>query len=828
MEDKYNHQETEQTIKELWHNEKVFTFDRQVFINKKRPIFSIDTPPPTVSGSLHIGHIFSYTQADIIARFSRMSGYEVFYPFGFDDNGLATERFVEKKRKISAFALGRSAFIQACLEETEIAEKQFKDLWESIGLSVDWNLWYSTIAANIRKISQESFIRLYKDGHIYRKQEPALYCTTCRTSVAQAELEDKEISSHFYDIIFTSSSGEPLNISTTRPELLASCVALFYNPTDTHYQSLKNKKAVVPVFNYEVPIRTDELVDPTKGTGLVMCCTFGDKNDIIWYKKHKLEYRPSIDLNGKWAVHTGFLAGLNAQQAREAIIQKLTEAGALVNQRPITHTVNVHERCKKEIEYLILSQWFINILDHKKEFLACADQIAWYPQYMKTRYINWVENLGWDWCISRQRFFGIAFPVWHCDSCNNIVLADITQLPVDPQETVYQKNCPICGKNTWRPDTDVMDTWNTSALTPYIGYSLLADSKKSVLENTPEIFPLSMRPQAHDIIRTWAFYTIVKAWFHNKTIPWSTIVISGHVLSSAAEKISKSQDNAPTDPIKLVAQWSADAVRFWTASATLGIDTPFSENQIKIGQRTITKLWNAFKFLHINTQTITPQKVTQVHSSINQWILHEATAAFNAYKQSLENKEFGTALHHIEQFFWQLFCDNYLELIKPQLFKPEEYQATEVEETRQTLYQVGLQILQMYAPYIPFVTEKIYQIIYCAYIKTPSLHRTLFSEIQYAHNYQESAHSINTLLKIITGIRKLKSTNQLSLGATLDELIIYTDKAELKKSIENNLKLLKGIARVNNISLSKQFIISSITKTGEHIVMYLNIQEFIP
>jgi len=824
MEDKYNFQQTEEQLKSFWLDSKIFSFD-SCAVSSKRPLFSIDTPPPTVSGALHIGHIFSYTQADIIARFARMQNHEVFYPFGFDDNGIATERFVEKKRKISPFAVGRSEFIKACLEETALAEEQFKQLWESVGLSVDWTRWYSTISPHVRKISQESFVRLYRDGHLYRKHEPALYCTACRTTVAQAELEDKEINTQFCDVLFTSSDGKPLRISTTRPELISSCVALFYHPHDTRYAGLVNKKAVVPLFGYEVPILTDELVDPEKGTGLVMCCTFGDKNDIAWFKKHKLAYRQSIGLDGKWHVDTGPLAGLAAQKAREVAIQKLTESGALVNQKPITHTVNVHERCKKEIEYLIINQWFINILEHKKELLELADAIAWYPSYMKTRYIHWVENLGWDWCISRQRFFGIPFPVWHCDSCNHIVVADIDQLPVDPQETPYTNSCPSCGKNIWRPETDVMDTWSTSALTPYICYSLISDNKKSVFETAPEFLPMSMRPQAHDIIRTWAFYTIAKAWFHNKVLPWKTIIISGHVLSSAAEKISKSQGNAPTDPHKLVTQWSADAVRFWTASATLGTDTAFSENQIKIGQRTVTKLWNAFKFLHSHTNSIKPEPVIKPTSAINQWILHKVTQTFSAYEQNLTNKEFGAALHQIEEFFWHDFCDNYLELIKSQLFKPEEYKDTELEETRQTLHQVGLQIIQMYAPYLPFVTEKLYQEIYRPAFNNPSIHRTLFSEIQKQHQYETNTTIIDNLLTIITGIRKLKSTNQLSLGAALAELVIYTENAELKTAITNNQAIIAGIARAQKISVSDQPINSSIKKTEEHIVMYLNTQE---
>lgn len=818
MEDKYNFQETEQALKEQWLTKKVYNFDAH-----KQPRFSIDTPPPTVSGALHIGHIFSYTQADILARFARMNGAQVFYPFGFDDNGLATERFVEKKRKISPFILGRAVFTQACLEETHEAEKQFKALWQSVGLSVDWNLWYSTISPLVRKLSQESFIRLHNNGHIYRKQAPALYCTTCRTTVAQAELEDKAIDTNFCDLVFTAQNGQALTISTTRPELLPACVALFYHPADERYTILKNQKAIVPLYNYEVPILADELVDPTKGTGLVMCCTFGDKNDIFWFQKHKLPYRQAIQRDGKWSSETGFLAGMNAQQARAEIIQKLTAAGKLINQKPINHSVNVHERCKKEIEYLIVSQWFIKILDHKKEFLDLADQISWYPAYMKSRYINWVENLGWDWCISRQRFFGIPFPVWHCSACGEVVLADIKQLPVDPQETPCPNKCPKCNATEFTPDTDVMDTWNTSSITPYICYALINENTtQSPFETTGSFLPMAMRPQAHDIIRTWAFYTIVKTWFHSKTIPWKTILISGHVLSSAAEKISKSQGNAPIDPAKLIGQWSADAVRFWAACATLGTDTAFSENQLKIGQKTVTKLWNAFKFLHMHTTDIKPEENFKPTNTINQWLLHKTTGTFVAYNQHLEQKEFSLALGKVDKLFWEYFCDNYLELIKPYLFKPEEYPQQEVAEIRQTLYQVGLQLLQLYAPFMPFITEKLYLEIYQSTVQVDSLHQTQFTKLQQDHVYPTAVTVIEKLLELITSMRKLKTAHQLSLGTALNELVIYTNNPELKTIIEKHQALLKGIARTQKITLSTQIVQNIITTQDQDIRMYLN------
>lgn len=787
MEKQYNHSQEEQIQQAFWRNNGIYAFDKTL-----KPLYSIDTPPPTVSGTLHIGHIFSYTQTDIIARYKRMSGFTIFYPFGFDDNGLPTERYVEKKLGVSGHSMSRSAFIELCLQETIIAEEQFKNLWQKMGLSVDWQYTYATISPLVRKISQESFIRLFNQGFVYRKQEPALYCTSCYTSVAQAELDDHEISSLFNDILFTTTDGEKLIIGTTRPEFLASCVAVLYNPADARHQHLKNKKAIVPFYNYEVPFFADEGVNIEKGTGLVMCCTFGDKKDIEWYKKFNLPYRASIGRDGRWTGITGPLAGLKVQDARKKIIELLQEKGLLAQQKQITHTVNIHERCKKEIEFLEIPQWFINILDYKKEFVTLTDKINWHPAYMKSRYINWVENLGWDWCISRQRFYGIPFPVWHCQDCNKIILAELTKLPVDPQES-KPAECTVCKSKNLVADTDVMDTWNTSSLTPQICFALFNPEENPFSDEVKTFMPMGMRPQAHDIIRTWAFDTIVKAWMHNNDIPWHDIVISGHVLAGK-EKLSKSKDSEAITPVNLLERYPADAIRFWTASGSLGQDISFSESQLKIGQRLITKLWNAFKFCqeHIDHNLIAKLQPKDL-GLVNEWLLHETSTCFERYKQYLDMYEFGLALTALEQFFWADFCDNYLELIKNQLFNPKLYKHHEVEATIWTLHHVGLQILQMYAPYVPHVTESIYRHVYQTTVGVPSIHQTRFT--QYNIEFTQNIEFMNYILHIISLVRRLKTEQQLSLKTELATLTIASNNKKIFEAIGAYEQLLKGITQ---------------------------------
>ncbi len=793
MDKHYNHQTAEQEVQHKWHAQKTYSIQ-----NNPGPLFSIDTPPPTVSGNLHIGHIFSYTQTDILARFYRMSGNSVFYPFGFDDNGLPTERYVEKKLDISAHKLSRSEFINICLKETHEVEEQFKKLWQRMGLSADWDYCYSTISESTRKISQESFLILLKKNYVYRKNEPALYCTTCHTSVAQAELDDVEKQSFFNDIVFKDEKGNDLVIGTTRPELLPSVNGLLYNPQDNRYKHLKNGFAIVPLFNQKVPILEDEKVLIDKGTGLVMTSTFGDTTDIEWFKKHKLEYRPMIGLNGKMLPAAGILSGLSVFQARAKVMEELKAAGLVLAQKPITHTVNVHERCKKEIEYVMIPQWFLKLLPYKQEFLAMADKINWYPAHMKSRYVNWVENIGWDWCLSRQRFYGIPFPVWHCTQCAQIITPSFDQLPVDPQETPYKGACPSCKNTEIIPDTDVMDTWNTSSLTPYICYDLFKKHTAPVFENNAAFMPMSMRPQAHDIIRTWAFDTIVKVWMHQNDIPWKNIVISGHVLSDAKEKLSKSKENASTSPQGLLERYPADVIRYWTASGGLGNDIAFSEAQLKIGQRLVTKIWNAYRFVHEHVSTVDAQQPKYLGIT-NEWILDTVTQTFSRAQLYLQENEFGLALDVIEKFFWQNFCDNYLEIIKDQLFNPDNYAEIQVKATRWTLHQVGLRILQLYAPYLPHITDYLYGIMYQKTAGKLSLHQTRYADIQQGYEFEQSTQVMNYLLDIIAQVRRLKTEKQLSLKVPLATLTITATDEQMLHKIEAHEQLLRGITHAQTI-----------------------------
>jgi valyl-tRNA synthetase len=508
MKNNYNFKQAEKEMQKFWDDNAVYRFNAAC----EDEIFSIDTPPPTVSGSLHIGHIFSYTQAEIIARFKRMQGYNVFYPFGFDDNGLPTERLVERDEGIIAKDLPRSEFTKSCTETVEKYENEFKELWRSLGFSVDWSLQYETINPFVQRISQRSFIKLVKDGKAYMKESPVLWCTECCTSIAQAELDTAEKDTMFIFMPF-SVDGEKLVVATTRPELLYGCVCLFVNPEDERYRHYIGKMALVPLYDYSVPIYSDDKVSIDKGTGVVMCCTFGDSTDALWYETYKLPFRRVILPDGTINESVPDIGGLKVEAARKRIIGILSENGLLIKSECILHNTAVHERCGTQVEILQSRQWYIDILTSRELFLEAADKINWYPDYMKNRYISWVENLRWDWCISRQRYFGVPFPVWYCKACDKVMLADEEMLPVNPLETGPGCVCS-CGCSEFIPEKCVFDTWATSSVTPLINAKWGEDDDMS-----GKILPMSMRTQAHEIIRTWAFYTIVKSLYHTGKIP---------------------------------------------------------------------------------------------------------------------------------------------------------------------------------------------------------------------------------------------------------------------------------------------------------------------
>ena len=649
-----------------------------------------------------------------------------------------------------------------------------------MGLSADLKRSYSTISPEVQKIAQESFIKLAKDENVYMKKAPSMYCTTMRTSVAQAELEDVEKETFFNDVAFTSKDGQELVISTTRPELLPSCVALIFNPNDNRYKHLADQKAIVPIYNFEVPILQDEKVQIDKGTGLVMVCTFGDKTDIEWFHKFNLPYKQSVGFDGRWTEETGPLTGLKVQDAREKILELLKKSGALKKQKKISHSVAVFERSKKEIEYIVLPQWFVKIIDHKKEFIKLADTIDWHPQHMKSRYVNWVENLNWDWCISRQRTYGIPLPVWYEKDTGKPVFADASQLPVNP-ETDLPKGYEGRAEDLI-PEKDVMDTWNTSSLSPYICKQLYNKTTDSPFDSDDSFIPMGMRPQAHDIIRTWAFYTIVKSWMHDKNIPWKEIVISGHVLSEQNEKISKSKGNVPTEPDKLLQLYAPDAIRFWTASGSLGQDVAFSPDQIKIGQKLLTKLWNAFKFIQMNTENYTHDQQAQPElNCINEWIMNQYNACLESYTNYFKKHEFSLALQSVETFFWKDFCDNYIEIIKGQFSQGDAFSEEEKAPTVWTLYTIGFRILQLYAPILPHITDFLYQAIYKAQYDIPSIH---ISQLPQVEALSEN-NKMNAILQLIGEVRKLKSDHQLSLKTEIKSITIGCEDQSVQEAIES-------------------------------------------
>ncbi|MBW2999443.1 valine--tRNA ligase, partial [Candidatus Woesearchaeota archaeon] len=504
----------------FWEEKAIYKFDPK----SKKEIYSVDTPPPTVSGKMHMGHAFSYAQQDFAVRFHRMLGKNVFYPFGTDDNGLATDRMIEKMKGVKSAEMDRKEYVKLCLETLEEIRPKYIADWKKIGMSCEWSIYYTTINEHCQRISQKSFIDLYKAGREYQKEAPTIWCPHCNTAIAQVELEDRELTSFFSDIVFKLEDGSDLIIATTRPELLASCVAVFFHPDDDRYKKLKGKKAKVPLFNHEVPILPDERADPEKGTGIVMCCTFGDQTDIEWYKAHNLPLIMSITGDGKMNEKAGKYKGMTIKEAREKIIEDLKKENLLVKEKKISHTVNVHERCGTEVEILNTKQWFIKYLDLKDTFLKAGKQMKWFPPHMRVRYDNWIKGLQWDWCISRQRHFGVPFPVWYCKKCEEVILAEKDQLPVDPLTDKPKKPCK-CGSKDFVPEKDMLDTWATSSLTPQIAAELFIE--KGLYD---KLYPMNLRPQAHDIITFWLFNTVVKSQMHAKKNPWKDIMISGFAL----------------------------------------------------------------------------------------------------------------------------------------------------------------------------------------------------------------------------------------------------------------------------------------------------------
>jgi valyl-tRNA synthetase len=841
----YDPAEAEPRLQAAWSDAGLYHFNPA----DTRPIFAVDTPPPTVSGEIHLGHVYSYIQAEAMIRFWRMQGRNVFYPFGFDDNGLPTERFVERSRGIRARDVGRAAFVQACLETSAEVEARFEQFWQRLGISADWRQRYSSISPLARRTSQWSFLDLYRKGRIYRDQAPNPWCVECETAVAQAELEDAERETIFYTLAFQLARDEgpktkdeegtaqlsahapadhapssfvirpssSLEIATTRPELLPACVAIFVHPDDGRFRALIGREAIVPLFGRRVPILADASVDPDKGSGAVMCCTFGDATDVQWWRDHRLPLIPLITRQGRLSEDGGAYAGLTIAEAKARILADLREAGHLLGQRPARQSIRIHERCGTPLEILETRQWFVRVLDAKDELLALGRGLQWRPAHMQARYESWVHGLAYDWCISRQRYYGVPFPAWHCASCSATILADESQLPVDPLSDGPPRQCD-CGSSDLRPDEDVMDTWATSSMSPQVAAKMLDDPALY-----GRLFPMQLRPQAHDIIRTWAFYTIAKSYFHFGSLPWETVMISGHALDPSGRKLSKSKGNAAVTPMALIERHSADAVRYWACRAALGADQPLAEDTMRQGRRLATKLWNAARFCasrmqhaesgmqnteHIAAPEIGPQPQEGeslgriLHSAFciptDRWLLStlqraiaEATACWKAY-------DYAGGLEIAERFFWGTFCDQYLELAKGRLYDGAEEERASAQATIALAFEA---ILKLLAPVMPHITEELYGLLFPG---RGSLHTAPWPEPGQALHDPDAEAAGAAILAIAGAVRRHKTGQGRSLGSPLAGLAIACASPALRASLERAAIDLRSVSRARELAFAEE------------------------
>jgi len=784
LDKKYDFKKTEEKWHKYWDENDIYKFDPQ----DNRPKYLIDTPPPTISGpSLHTGHIFSYTHIDIVARHKRMSGYNVFFPMGFDNNGLPSGRYVQKKYNIHPDANNRAELVSKCLSEMDNIIPIYAELFSSMGQSCNLKNTYSTISSPVQKISQQSFIELYKKGEVTRRKSATLWCPECRTAIASSEIDTITKPSLMNYIYFgIKGSSKKLEVATTRPELLSACVCVFVNPQDKKHKDLIGKTAISPIYQKEVPIIGNDEALMDKGTGVVMCCTFGDEKDMEWQKTYSLPVLEAILPNGRMSELSGFLAGQKVKEARASIIEKLKEEKLLFKQEELTHAVATHERCGTDIEILTKPQWFINLLSHKQEIYDAGLKCKWHPQTMQKRFLNWTQGLKWDWCISRQNYYGIPFPVWYCKNCGKEILADIKDLPVDPTKTNPNKAC-TCGCNEFLPDQDVMDTWQTSSLTPQICMNLITQKG---LDGSH--LPMSLRPNAHDNVRVWDFYTIAKSLLHFNKLPWTDVMISGYAVDEKGEKISKSKGNEKQSPQQLVALRSADVVRYWAGNISMGMDTVLAEEQLTNGAKLVQKIWNASKFV-ISFLDGAPNTEPKKMEIMDKWMLNELVKTNENFVKYMDKYEIGLALKEVEKLFWN-FCDNYIEIAKNRLYKPEIYGEKAKKSAQYTSKIMLKALLKLFSPYLPHITEEIYMDTFSQENNEKSIHTSNYLKLDKTFD-EELSNFGQTVSDIVSTIRGFKSQNNVSLKTEVEKLVLSGYDESIKLA-EIDLKAVGSIKTI--------------------------------
>jgi valyl-tRNA synthetase len=745
--------EMEKKILSKWEVTNLKDLNKDAIKNGK--VFSIDTPPPTVSGELHIGHAFSYPHQDIAARFFRMNGYFVLYPFGFDNNGLATERFVEKKMKLSLTNIPVQEAIAMCETNSKDAIEEMKKSFKKLAFSANFDDAYITYSKESWKMSQSFFIDMYKSKIAYRQEGMTVTCPTCRTAISQIEMEDKEMETDFVHIKFEDDRGKFIEIATTRPEMIGACVALAVNPSDNRAKEFKGRKFKVPIYNHLVELITDERVLLDKGTGAEMVCTFGDQNDYDMWKDHKLSLIELLDRRG-FIRDNGPLEGMKVEEGRKKIKLLLQEGSYQVGTQRIKHSVNTHERCGTPIEIGVSQQWYLKYMDNKEKLKQQGREIRWIPDFMRIRYENWVDGLKWDWCISRQRIMGIPIPVWYCKDCGEILLPEKENLPVDPRFDPALK-CTKCSSENVEPERDVLDTWFTSSTSPFLA------TKNTPLENMHQ--PMSARFQGHDIISTWAFTTIYRSMVHSRSIPWEKIIISGNVFDSKGQKMSKSKGNVVL-PMDMVEKYGADGVRLWGTSSTTWDDISLKDQELVRGRRTVIKIFNAVKLVSSQDRN---ENVGDIKLPFNRWIMEGLNLTIEKTTNSYKNFDFARSRMDIDLFFWNSFCDNYLEIIKSYVARGTEEERI---ETSFVSRYVMTELLKLYAPIAPFITEEGYSMMGNA----DSIHSSSWpvQDRRFPIDYERFNGIISILDKIRSGRSKSKSARESYIGFKIFSPILPT------------------------------------------------------
>jgi len=764
----YNFTEIERKWQQKWEEMGIYRYD---WNDTQRVPYSIDTPPPYPSGDLHMGNVLNWTYFDIVARYKRMRGYNVLFPQGWDCHGLGIEIQVEKLHNVRKRDVPPDQFRKWC---SELVEKYIAIMKEGIlklGCSIDWSTEYRTMDPDYWRRTQLSFILLHKKGFMYQGTHPVNWCPRCETAIADAEVDYQKREGTLNYIRFPlEGSSEHLLIATSRPEFIPACVAVEVNPKDERFNKFIGKKIIVPLVNRTVPIIGDEAVDPCFGTGVVMICTYGDKEDVKTVMKHKLPVIMLLTENGRITENGGKYAGLSINQARAAIVNDLTVAGLLEKTEKIMQEVGMCDRCKSHVEILERKQWFMKTRTLTDAVEKTANEVVWYPDYMKTRLIDWAKSLDWDWVISRQRLFATPIPVWYCKNCGELILAKEDWVPIDPKlENPRIDKCPKCGTSGFLGERDVFDTWMDSSITcaVHAGWPDRADWKR--------LFPADIHPSGIDIIRTWAYYLMVRhlALFNEK--PYKSCLINGMVLGSDGRKMSKSLKNYVAAP-EVLNKNGSDATRQWAANGgATGSDIPYRAPDVEYGRRFLVKLWNVSSFTSKLLQDYVPgEKAALELQPLDKWIISKAENLTKKVTEAMEKCQFNIAVEEIRNFTWHVFCDSYVEAVKDRLYRPEAHSEAKKLAAQQTLYEVLFRILQLLAPVTPHLTEEIYQTMFAENMGFKSLQVSPWPEFNQAFVDEEVEKRGDQIMALINEIRREKAEKHMPLNMPIDTLTIYS------------------------------------------------------